>query len=106
MRLLVHYPAEMAWPHAIIRDALHSEHRVGARRLEPGHGEPLDRHGGPVLAAGQAAGEDAYIVGVVGDGERYRGKVVERDRRAERRDDPAVLLGDDADRRDVHLAAR
>ena len=78
---------------------------MSKRRLQPGNRRALEADRRPVLAAGKAAGKDADIVRVVGNRKWHFGQIVERRRRTERRDDPAVLLGDDAERRDVYLAA-
>ena len=58
---------------------------------------PAASGGWPLIAPGQAAGEYADVIGEICDRERNVAQIVERGRRAEWRNDPAVALRDDAD---------
>ena len=58
----------------------------------------------PVAPPGQTTREDARIVGEIGDREGPDAKIFQRRRRSERRDDPMLVLGDEAERRDMGAA--
>ena len=58
----------------------------------------------PVTISRKAAREDQDVVGEVGHGVGIGTQIVERGRRLERRDDPSPLVGNETERRDVHLA--
>src|SRR3984957_21167592 len=64
-------------------------------------GKPRDRNFTtrgcrPLAAPCQATGKDTDVVGVIRDRKWNRAQVVERRRRAEWRNNPTVVLGDDA----------
>ena len=69
MARLVHDAAMEARPLLVLLHMLDRELGMAQRAVEHGAGHMRRRPRRPVLAAGEAAGEDAHVVGVVGDGE-------------------------------------
>src|SRR5262245_19397958 len=58
----------------------------------------------PIAPAEEASGEDENVVGEIRDRVGRGAQIVERVRGPERSDDPALLLGNQAERRDMYLA--
>src|SRR5262249_14898610 len=81
-----------AWPLWIILDVNDSEFGMRQRIGKTGNRNLFRRYSRPHVPAGKAAGKHTHVIGVVGGGERDRGKVVKCGRGAERRNDPVIAL--------------
>ena len=77
------------------------EFGVGERSRKTRHGNLCRGHEGPVTPAGDEPGENARVVGVIGDGDRGFHEIVVSCRREKRRDDPAIAVLDETERRQM-----
>ena len=96
--------AAEARPLLVLGDRDHLQLGMGEGLLQHGARHLRGRPGRPLAPAGEAAGEDEHVVGVVGDGEGVLAQIVEGERRAEGRDHQMLALLDQAERRDMHGA--
>jgi len=89
-------------PLFVLSDVRDGEFCVGKRTGKTRDRNLVTRCRRPLAAPRDATGEDANIIGEIRDRERKSVQVIERRRRAEWRNDPAVTLRDDAQRRKVN----
>ncbi len=92
MHRLMHHAAMEARALLILLDALDFELGMRQRPVQHDAGDMGRGPRRPVLAAGEAAGEDEHVVGEVRHGKGRGAEIVERGRGAERGDDPALSL--------------
>ncbi len=88
--------ADEAGPQLVLAHLDDHELEMRQRRREPRRGDDLGGGKRPVAPPGETSGEDAHVVGEVGDGERRLAQIVERRRRVKRRQNPCLAFGDQA----------
>ena len=98
--------ANEARAHGVLARLDDGKLQMGERRLQSRNGHDLGRCKRPIAATGQAAGEDARVVGEVCDREWRSAQVFEGGRGMKRRQHPVRALRDQPERRDVWFRER